>query len=225
MSTVQHKSATGNGTSLAVAFTSSPAIKNTLICGVGTGGGSGPVLTPTDTIANSWTSGVAGPHTNGGLLAFHYCTNKSTAADTVTGIITTGDDIHVHIYEVAGLMTGGQLDLTNSGAGTGAAGGNETVSTAGNTNQAIEYVWAMFYDNSHNTTYTAVAPWTNVESSGNTGGDTAGSTDGDIITVQTPTVTINCAAHSAAFDAIIATFKYAVVPGWKSPVAGPSFAI
>ncbi|MFI4972169.1 MAG: beta strand repeat-containing protein, partial [Hyphomicrobiales bacterium] len=206
---VQDAGATGSGsTTLAVAFASNVTQNNLIVVGVSSSASNSFAATPiTDTRGSSWSLAVTrNPGTTGtpALAAIYYAVVPSTGPDTVTVHMTGTNNLHLHIYEVSGLVTSSVLDKTGSNYQTGATAA--TVSTSAATTAANEFVFAYFGKNNGSGTWTAGTGYGNTKASPNTGSATDAFSEDKIISAtgtQTATAT---ASASDGLTSVIATF-------------------
>lgn len=221
---VQDASATGSGsTTLAVAFGSNVTQNNLMVVGVGSYAGNtfaSPAIT--DTLGSNWFLAVAqNPGTTGtpAQTNIYYAVVLSTGPDTVTVHMTGTNSLHLHIYEISGLLTSSVLDQIGSNFQSSATAG--TVSTAGPTTIQNEYVFALFARNNSAGTWIADSGYGNPLSSPNSGlGTDASSEDKIISTTGTQTATATPSATDA-ITSVIATF---VAANGGTPVGTTSAA-
>jgi hypothetical protein len=207
---VQDTTNTGTGsTTLAVAFPGNVTQNNLIIVGVSSSA-SNSFASPaiTDTRGSVWSLAVTrNPGTTGtpALASIYYAVVPSTGADTVTVHMSAAHNLHMHIYEVSGLLTSSVLDQSGSNFQTGATAA--TVSTSAATSTANEFVFAYFARNNGSGTWTAGAGYGNTKASPNTSAATDAFSEGKIVSAtgtQTATAT---ASASDGLTSIIATFK------------------
>src|SRR5258706_2043209 len=167
---VQAASTTGTGsTTLAKAFASSVTKNNLLVVGVSSYAGNAfasPAIT--DTLGSTWSLVVVrNPGTAGtpSLAGMYYAVAPSTGPDTVTVHMTGTNNLHLHIYEVSGLLTSSVLDQFGSNFQSSATAA--TVSTSAATAAANEFVFAYFGRDNGSGTWTAGAGYGNTQSSPN----------------------------------------------------------
>ncbi|MFY9527638.1 MAG: choice-of-anchor D domain-containing protein [Candidatus Acidiferrales bacterium] len=209
---VQDAIATGRGsTTLAVAFGSNVTQNNLMVVGVSSSSGNtfaSPAIT--DTLGSSWFLAVAeNPGATGtpSQCNIYYAVVPSTGANTVTVHATGTNNLHLHIYEISGLLTSSVLDQIGSNFQSGVTAA--TVSTAGPTTAANEYVFAYVGRNNGTGTWTAGTGYGDARSSPNTTSATDAFSEDKIVSA---TGTQTAAATSSATDAltsVIATFKAA----------------
>jgi hypothetical protein len=221
---VQDVSTTGSGsTTLAAAFDSNVAQNNLLVVGVGSYAGNAfasPAIT--DTLGSIWSLAVAqNPGTTGtpAQSNIYYAVVPSTGPDTVTVHMTGTNSLHLHIYEISGLVTSSVLDQIGSNFQSSDTAA--TVSTSGPTSMANEFLLAYFARDNGSGTWTASSDYGNTLSSPNSeSGTDAFSEDKIISAAGTQTAT---AASSATdgFTSVMATF---VAANGGTPV-GTSSAI
>jgi hypothetical protein len=209
---VQDVSATGRGsTTLAVAFGSNVTQNNLMVVGVSSAYGNtfaSPAIT--DTLGSSWFLAVAqNPGATGtpSQCNIYYAVVPTTGANTVTVHATGTNNLHLHIYEISGLVTSSVLDQTGSNFQSGAT--TATVSTAGPTTAANEYVFAYVGRDNGTGTWTAGPGYGDTRSSPNTASAADAFSEDKIISA---TGTQTATATSSATDAltsVIATFRAA----------------
>src|SRR5579864_199649 len=207
---VQDASSTGTGsTTLSAAFGSNVQQNNLLVVGVSSYAGNAfapPAIT--DTLGSTWSLAVAqNPGTAGtpSLANIYYAVVPSTGPDTVTVHMTGTNNLHLHIYEVSGLVTSSVLDQIGSNFQSGVTAA--TVSTAGATTTANELVFAYFGRDNGSGTWTTGTGYGNALASPNTGSATDAFSEDKIISatgIQTATATSSAAD---ALTSVIATFK------------------
>jgi hypothetical protein len=206
---VQDASTTGTGsTTLTAAFGSNVTQNNLLVVGASSYAGNtfaSPAIT--DTLGSTWSLAVAqNPGTTGtpSLASLYYAVVPSTGADTVTVHMTGTNNLHLHIYEISGLVTSSVLDQTGSNYQSSAIAG--TVSTSGPTTTANEFVFTLFARDNGSGTWTMGTGYGNTQSSPNSGSGTdAFSEDRIISATGTQTATATSSA-SDALTSVIATF-------------------
>jgi hypothetical protein len=206
---VQDASTTGAGsTTLAAAFGSNVTKNNLMVVGVSSYAGNAfasPAIT--DTLGSTWSLAVAkNPGTTGSpsLASLYYAVVPSTGPDTVTVHMTGTNNLHMHIYEISGLVTSSVLDQIGSNFQSGATAA--TVSTSGATTTANEFVFAYFGRDNGSGTWAAGTGYGNALASPNTGSGTDAFSEGKILSA---TGTQTATATSSATDAltsVIATF-------------------
>jgi hypothetical protein len=212
ISELQQRGTTCAGTSCALAFASNITAGSMIEVTVGTFGGK-TINTPTHTLTGTFSFAV-NKNVSGQVSIYYLCTVSPGGADTVTATISASDDIHLHIREVSGIATSACLDQTGTNSGTAAT---QTVSTAGATTTADEWIVAAYYDVNFNTSYTAISPYALGVSTGNAGSDTMGSESNIVSATGTQTATITNNHGADAYEAAVATFKGA---GGGAPDAG-----
>jgi hypothetical protein len=162
----------------------------------------------TDTRGSVWSLAVTrNPGTTGtpALASIYYAVVPSTGADTVTVHMSAAHNLHMHIYEVSGLLASSVLDQTGSNFQTGATAA--TVSTSAATTTANEFVFAYFARNNGSGTWTAGAGYGNTKASPNASAGTDAFSEGKIISANgTQTATATSSA-SDGLTSVIATFK------------------
>ena len=116
---VQDTSTTGSGSStLTATFASKVTQNNLMVVGISSYSGNtfaSPAIT--DSLGSTWTLAIArNPGTAGSpsLANLYYAVVPSTGTDTVTVHVTGTNNLHLHIYEVSGLLTSSVLDQTGS---------------------------------------------------------------------------------------------------------------
>jgi len=116
---VQDTGTTGSGsTTLTATFASNVTQNNLLVVGASSYAGNtfaSPAIT--DTRGSVWTLAIArNPGVTGtpAQANIYYAVVPSTGPDTVTVHMTGTNNLHLHIYEVAGLVTSAVLDKTGS---------------------------------------------------------------------------------------------------------------
>ena len=206
---VQDASATGSGSStLAAKFNSNVTKNNLLVAGVSSYAGNAFANPPvTDTLGSTWSLAVTkNPGTAGtpSLTAIYYAVAPAGGADTVTVHMTGTNNLHLHIYEVSGLLTSSALDQTGSNyqSGTTVA----TVSTAAATTSANEFVFAYFGRDNGSGAWAAGSGYGNTIASPNTSASTDAFSEAAVISakgVQTATATSSAAD---GLTSVIATF-------------------
>jgi Abnormal spindle-like microcephaly-assoc'd, ASPM-SPD-2-Hydin len=209
---VQDAIATGRGsTTLAAAFGSNVTQNNLMVVGVSSSSGNTFASPPiTDTLGSSWLLAVAeNPGATGtpSQCNIYYAVVPSTGANTVTVHATGTNNLHLHIYEISGLVTSSVLD--QSGSNFQSTTTTATVSTAGPTTAANEYVFAYVGRNNGTGTWTAGTGYGDARSSPNTTSATDAFSEDKIVSA---TGTQTATATSSATDAltsVIATFKAA----------------
>jgi len=207
---VQDASTTGGGsTTLAVAFAGNVTQNNLMVVGVSSYAGntfSSPAIT--DTLGSNWSLAVAeNPGTTGtpSQSNIYYAVVPSTGPNTVTVHTTGTNNLHLHIYEIAGLMTSSVLDQTGANFQSNATAA--TVSTSGPTTAGNEYVYAYIGRDNGVGTWTAGNGYRDAVSSPNTGSTTDAFSEDQFISV---TGTQTATATSSAADgltSVIATFR------------------
>lgn len=201
---VQVKSTFTNASSpVTLAYTTNNTAGNLLIACVGVDAGA-TISTPTDT-RNTWVLAKTQNGSGGsGDAACYYVANCGAGANTVSAAWTGGGTAgHLDIYEVSGMLTVSPLDQTGSVASSATA----SVSTAGATSQANEFVVAFFYDSPNNRTLTVGAGYSNFQLTNNTsGGDCSGGESKIVSTTGTQTATIGGNSTDVLVQ-IIVTFK------------------
>jgi hypothetical protein len=172
---VQDTSATGGGsTTLSAAFGSNVTQNNLMVVGVSSSAGNtfgSPAIT--DTLGSNWFLAVAqNPGTTGtpSQCNIYYAVVPSTGANTVTVHATGTNNLHLHIYEISGLVTSSVLDQTGSNFQSNATAG--TVFTSGPTTTANEYVFAYVGRDNGAGTWTAGTGYGDTRLSPNTGSGT-----------------------------------------------------
>ncbi len=209
VSVAQDAGSTGSGsTTLAVKFPSNVTKNNLMVVGVSSYAGNAfasPAVT--DTLGSTWTLAVTkNPGTAGtpSLAGLYYAIVPSTGADTVTVHMTGTNNLHLHIYEVAGLVTSSVLDQT--GSNFQSSGTAATVSTSAATTSLNEFVFAYFGRDNGSGTWTVGNGYGNALATPNTGSATdAFSEDKTVSTKGTQTATATSSA-SDALTSLIATF-------------------
>jgi hypothetical protein len=209
---VQAASTTGTGsTTIAKAFASSVTKNNLMAVGVSSYTGNSfasPAIT--DTLGSTWSLVVLrNPGTAGtpSLAAMYYAVVPSTGPDTVTVHMTGTNNLHLHIYEVSGLLTSSVLDQFGSNFQSSATGG--TVSTSTATTAANEFVFAYFGRDNGSGTWTTGAGYGNTQSSPNVGAATDAFSEAKIVsTTGTQTATAT-SSRTDSLTSVIATFKAA----------------
>jgi hypothetical protein len=205
---VQDTATTGSGsTTLAMNFPSNVTKNNLIVVGVSSFAGNAfasPAIT--DTLGSTWSLAVANnPGTTGtpALASLYYAVAPSTGADTVTVHMTGTNNLHLHIYEISGLVTSSVLDQIGSNFQSGTAA---TVSTAASTAAANEFVLAYFGRDNGSGTWTAGTGYGNTLASPNSGAGTDAFSEAKIVSStakQTATVT---SSASDSLTSVIATF-------------------
>ena len=197
---VQDAGTTGSGsTTLAKAFASNVTKNNLMVVGVSSYAGNAfasPAIT--DTLGSTWSLAVAeNPGTTGtpSLASLYYAVVPSTGADTVTVHMTGTNNLHLHIYEISGLVTSSVLDQIGSNFQSGVTAA--TVSTSGATTTANEFVFAYFGRDNGSGTWTAGTGYGNALASPNTGSGTDAFSEDKIISA---TGTQTATATSSATD-------------------------
>ncbi len=224
VSVVQDSSTTGSGsTTLALKFASNVTKNNLMVVGVSSYAGNAfasPAIT--DTLGSTWSLAVAdNPGTTGtpALASIYYAIVPSTGANTVTVHMTGTNNLHLHIYELSGLVTSSPLDQIGSNFQSGATAA--TVSTSGPTTSANEFAFAYFGRDNGSGTWTAGTGYGNTLASPNTGAGTDAFSEGATISstgTQTATAT---ASATDALTSVIATF---VAANGGTPVGATSAA-
>jgi hypothetical protein len=207
---VQDTSATGGGsTTLSAGFGSKVTQNNLMVVGVSSYAGNtfgSPAIT--DTLGSNWFLAVAqNPGTTGtpSQCNIYYAVVPSTGANTVTVHATGTNNLHLHIYEISGLVTSSVLDQTGSSFQSSATAG--TVSTSGPTTMANEYVFSYTGRDNGAGTWTQGAGYGHMLSSPNIGsGADAVSEDKIISATGTQTATATSSAADA-LTSVIATFR------------------
>jgi len=207
---VQDAGATGSGSStLAAKFPGNVTKNNLMVVGVSSYAGNAfasPAIT--DTLGSAWSLAVSrNPGTAGtpSLAGIYYAIVPSTGADTVTVHMTGTNNLHLHIYEISGLLTSSVLDQI--GSNFQSSGTAATVSTSAASIAANEFVFAYFGRDNGSGTWTAGAGFGNTLATPNTGAGTDAFSEDKIISstgIQTAT------ASSSVPDSItslIATFQ------------------
>jgi len=221
---LQDAGATGSGsTTLAVAFGSNVTQNNLMVVGVGSYAGNtfaSPAIT--DTLGSNWFLAVAqNPGTTGtpAQTNIYYAVVPSTGPDTVTVHMTGTNSLHLHIYEISGLLTSSVLDQIGSNFQSSATAG--IVSTAGPTTTANEYVFALFARNNSAGTWIADSGYGNTLSSPNSGSGTDASSEDKIVS---NTGTQTATASPSATDAITSVIATFVAANGGTPVGTTSAA-
>ena len=206
---VQDTSTTGGGsTTLTATFGSNVTQKNLLVVGVSSSSANTFATPPiTDTRGSVWTLAIARNPGTAGTPAqtnIYYAVIPSTGPDTVTVHMTGTNSLHLHIYEVSGVVTSSALDTTGSNFQSSATAG--TVSTTSPTTSANEYVFALFARQNGSGTWATGAGYGDTQSSPNSGSGTDATSEDKIVTTtgtQTATAT---ASATDAITSVIATF-------------------
>ncbi len=221
---VQDTGTTGSGSgTLAAKFASNVTKNNLMVVGVSSFAGNA-FATPaiTDTLGSTWTLAIAeNPGTTGtpALASLYYAIVPSTGADTITVHMTGTNNLHLHIYEVSGIVTSAMLDKTGFNFQT--SGTAATVSTSAATTSMNEFVFAYFGRDNGSGTWTGGSGYSNTLATPNSGAGTDAFSEDKIITaagVQTATAT---SSASDALTSLIATF---VAAGGGTPVGTTSAA-
>ena len=207
---VQDTSTTGTGsTTLAATFASNVTQNNLIVVGVSSYAGNSfasPAIT--DSRGSTWSLAIAtNPGTAGtpSLASIYYAVVPSTGSDTVTVHMTGTNNLHLHIYEISGLLTSSVLDQIGSNFQTNATAAS--VSTAGSTTAANEYVFAYFGRDNGSGTWTTGTGYGDTRSSPNSGASTDAFSEDKIISAtgtQTATAT---SSGTDSLTSLIATFK------------------
>jgi hypothetical protein len=119
--------------------------------------------------------------------------------------MTGTNNLHLHIYEISGLLTSSVLDQIGSNFQTNATAA--TVSTAGATTAANEYVFAYFGRDNGSGTWTTGTGYGDTRSSPNSGASTDAFSEDKIISAtgkQTATAT---SSGTDSLTSLIVTFK------------------
>src|SRR4029077_2578095 len=195
MTVVQDAANTGRGsTTLVKAFASNVTKNNLMIVAVSSYAGNAfasPAIT--DTLNSTWSLAVTkNPGTAGtpALASIYYAVVPSTGADTITVHMTGTNNLHMHIYEVSGLVTSSVLDKIGSNFQSGATAA--TVSTSAATAAANEFVFAYFARDNGSGTWTAGTGYGNMLASPNASAGTDAFSEDKIISttgIQTATAT------------------------------------
>ena len=206
---VQDASAAGSGsTTLAATFGSNVTKNNLMVVGASSyAGNTFASAAITDTLGSTWSLAVArNPGTTGtpSQSNLYYAVVPSTGHNVVTVHATGTNNLHLHIYEISGLVTSSVLDQTGSNYQSSATAG--TVSTSAPTTTANEFVLAYFGRDNGSGTWTAGIGYGNTLSSPITGSADAFSEDKIISATGTQTATATSSATDA-LTSVIATFK------------------
>jgi hypothetical protein len=221
---VQDSSAMGSGSAtLAAAFGGNVTQNNLMVVGVSSYAGNtfaSPAIS--DTLGSIWSLAVAQNPGTAGTPAqsnIYYAVVPSTGLDTVTVHMTGTNSLHLHIYEISGLVTSSVLDQIGSNfqpSDTAA-----TVSTSGPTTMANEFLFAYFARDNGSGTWTASSGYGNTLSSPNSGSGTDAFSEVKIISAAgTQTATATSSATDG-FTSVIATF---VAANGGTPVGTTSAA-
>lgn len=214
---VQHASAsTGSNTSLAQAFPSANTAGNLLVVAVSTYAGE-TINTPTDSLNNTYTQAVTVSQSGNAVAAIYYAPNCKGGPDTVTAHISAGDNMHLHIYEIAGIATSSPLDA--AGTSTLNSASSLTVSTTSATTNANDYVFAYFGDNNSQETFTVGSGYGDTEQSESTSGD-AGFSEDKIVSSSGTQIATATASGTDSITALIVAFKAA--SGAATPILSVS---
>src|SRR5215470_17542972 len=192
--------ATG-GTNPSVSFPSNNTAGNLLWVAVGS---DATIATPTDTRGNTYALAISVTGSGGsGNAAIYYVASAAAGSNTVTCHHPASGDTHCHIAEISGLTTTSPLDQTGSVASSSTC----SVSTAGATTQANEWVAAFFYDAPFSRTLTAGTGYTQLQFSNDTSaGDAAISESASATSTGVKTAT--CGGNSTdVLSQLITTFK------------------
>jgi PKD repeat protein len=201
--TVQYNSGfTGNASSVAVGFKGKVTAGNVLLVAESTNDAE-TLNAPADSQGNAFALLVTGDSPGAAVAAIYVATAKGSGADTVTCSIGAGssDNIHCHIYEIAGTTTvvdavGNAVQSTRS----------LSVSTSKATTNASDYVFAYFGDNNMPSTYMAGPGFGDADQSESPSQDSGFSEDKSVTTtgIQTATAT---ASTADPFVALIVALK------------------
>lgn len=207
---VQDAATTGSGSAtLTAKFPGNVTKNNLLVVGASSYAGNGfasPAIT--DTLGSTWTLAVAkNPGVTGtpAQANIYYAIAPSTGADTITVHMTGTNSLHLHVYEVSGLLTSSVLDQIGSNYQTSATAA--TVSTAAATTAANEYIFNFVARDNGSGTWTAGSGYSNGLGTPNTGSSTDAFSEGKVV-VATGTQTGTATSSAAdALTSVIATFK------------------
>jgi BACON domain-containing protein len=205
--TVQHSSGFArSGTSVAVPFKGNVTLGNVLFVAVSTYAKQ-TMSAPTDSEGNVYTLAATVTNPGNSVASIYTTTATSTGANTVTCHVGGSDNIHCHIYEVAGVTT------TVDASGTRLLTGNAlSVSTTAATTNASDYVLSYFAADNTQPTFTAGAGYADAETTNSPSNDTAFSEDSILSATGVPTATAT-ASGSDAYAELVVAFKGAVPPG------------
>ena len=188
-----------SATSVPAVFTSSVTSGNLVLVAVSTYDAE-TIKVPTDTLGNSFTPLVSSGVSGSAVASIYAAVAKSSGADTVTCGISAANNIHCHIYEVAGVT--GVVDATGASSATGTA---LTVSTSKATTNAADYVFAYFADNHSEATYTVGSGYGDTQvSEGASSGDSGFSEDKVVSTVGIQTATTKSSTTDVSVNLIVA---------------------
>jgi hypothetical protein len=204
--TVQHNSGfVPSGTAVAVQFQSNVTAGNVLFVAASTYAGQ-TLNVPTDSQGNVYALAAAVTNPGNAVAVIYATTAASTGANTVTCHVAGSDNIHCHIYEVAGVTT--MVDASGTGMFTGSA---LSVSTAAATTNASDYVLSYFAADNSKLTFTGGSGYGDVETTDSPSNDTAFSEDGIVSAIGIPIATAT-ASGTDAFAELIVAFKSAPPP-------------
>ena len=205
---VQHRSAAVNNATgtTTLAFASPNVAGNLLVYCCGTGVNSVTLSAATDNNTNIIAPAVSVTGGAGnGQNRIDYVANCHAGANTVTlnsSAIT--DDLHIHIWEISGLLQVSPLDQTGSVASSATA----SVATSAPTTVLQDFVIAVFHDFALGPTLVEAAPYDPSELS-NVGGSTGSSMLSEVLIANTLAIqTATCTGNGTdVMDQTIAAFK------------------
>ncbi len=207
---VQDTSTTGSGSStLTATFASKVTQNNLMVVGISSYSGNtfaSPAIT--DSLGSTWTLAIArNPGTAGSpsQANLYYAVVPSTGTDTLTVHATGTNNLHLHIYEVSGLLTSSVLDQTGSNYQPSATAA--TVSTSGPTTTLNEYVFAYFGRDNGSGTWTTGTGYTDTRSSPNAGSAADAFSEDKTISATGTQTAMATSSATDALTSLIATFK------------------
>ncbi|MGH9681950.1 MAG: Ig-like domain-containing protein, partial [Candidatus Acidiferrales bacterium] len=221
---VQDAATTGSGSStLAVKFPSNVNKNDLLIVGASSYAGNAFASSAvTDTLGSTWSLAVTkNPGTSGtpSLAGIYYAIAPSAGADTITVHMTGTNNLHLHIYEVSGVVTASELDQVGSNYQTSTTAA--TVSTTAATTKANEFIFAYFARDNGVGTWTSGSGYGNALASPNTSASTDAFSEAKAVSttgVQTATAT------SSASDGLTSVLAAFVASAGGTPVGSTSTA-
>jgi len=213
---IQHTSTFSNAaTVLNKAYTSSLGASHLLIAVAGCFSTFCSTAAVTST-NNSWTKDLSVNH---GLEVsiYHSCSSVS-GADTVT-LTSSGSsfEMHLHIYEVSGILTSSCPD--QNGTATPNGGTTFTATTSGSVSQANELLFGAVSTNTTASAIVGTGNWTTLEMTNSTSYGLGTLTSSDVSGLSgTQSVTASVAVAPTFWSGAIITFKASAAAAAPSPV-------
>ena len=195
---VQHASdSRPNAISVSVALTASVVAGDVLVVATSTTADNG---TPTvmDSQGDLYTLEVTDAQAGEAAVGLYVATAQATAATTVTCRTGVVDNVHCHVYELAG--TTGIVETTGMVVQVGPA---LTVSPASATTRDNDYVLAFFVGNNSSATFTADPSYGDAEYTPSSSNDVAFS-EGRLAPIGPQTATATAVGSGAVFVELIA---------------------